>query len=209
MTPRFRIRTTALAACALLSIGSGAALAAGSESGTESNQTQASQSSSSSLRVGSTGSTVKAVQRRLKVSVTGYFGRQTEAAVKRFQRRRGLKADGIVGPATARALGVKLGRSSYATGGAAPSSGESSGSSGSKRVKLPRVLVRIAECESGGNPRAVSRDGRYRGKFQFDMATWRSIGGKGDPAKASEATQDRLALKLYRQRGTAPWANCA
>jgi hypothetical protein len=206
MTQRFRIRTTALAACALLSIGSGAALAAGSESGAETSQTQASQSSSSSLRVGSTGSAVKAVQRRLKVSVTGYFGRQTEAAVKRFQRRRGLKADGIVGPATARALGVKLGSSSYATGGAAPSSGESSGS---KRVKLPAVLVRIARCESGGNPRAVSRDGRYRGKFQFDMATWRSLGGKGDPARASEATQDRLALKLYRQRGTAPWANCA
>jgi hypothetical protein len=205
MTPRFRIRTTALAACAVLSIGSGAALAAGSES---TQQTQASESSSASLRLGSTGSSVKAVQRRLKVSVTGYFGRQTEAAVKRFQRRRGLKVDGIVGPATARALGVKLGSSSYATGGAAPGS-NGSNTAQSKRVKLPAALVRIAECESGGNPRAVSRDGRYRGKFQFDMATWRSLGGKGDPAKASEATQDRLALKLYRQRGTAPWANCA
>ncbi|HEX8647445.1 MAG TPA: peptidoglycan-binding protein [Thermoleophilaceae bacterium] len=188
-----------------MSIGSGAALAAGSES---TQQTQASESSSASLRLGSTGSSVKAVQRRLKVSVTGYFGRQTEAAVKRFQRRRGLKVDGIVGPATARALGVKLGSSSYATGGAAPGS-NGSNTAQSKRVKLPAALVRIAECESGGNPRAVSRDGRYRGKFQFDMATWRSLGGKGDPAKASEATQDRLALKLYRQRGTAPWANCA
>jgi peptidoglycan hydrolase-like protein with peptidoglycan-binding domain len=186
----------------VLSIGSGAAVAATSESGS----TQSSQSQSASLKVGSTGPAVKAVQRRLKVSQTGYYGRQTQAAVKRFQRSRGLKADGIVGPATARALGVKLGRSSYATGGAAPSSGSSSRQ---KRVKLPAVLVRIAECESGGNPRAVSRDGRYRGKFQFDMSTWRSIGGKGDPAKASEATQDRLALKLYRQRGTAPWANCA
>ena len=203
MTQRFRIRTTALAACALLSIGSGAAPAAGS--GTDSNSTQASQSRASSLKLGSTGPAVRAVQRRLKVSRTGYYGRQTQAAVKRFQRRRGLKADGIVGPATARALRVKLGRSSYATGGAAPGST----SSRSKRVKLPAVLVRIAKCESGGNPRAVSRDGRYRGKFQFDMATWRSLGGRGDPAKASEARQDRLALKLYRQRGTAPWANCA
>jgi hypothetical protein len=205
-TPRFRIRTTALAAAALLSIGSGAAVATESDS---TQQTQSSQSHASSLRLGSTGSAVKAVQRRLKVSVTGYYGRQTEAAVKRFQRSRGLKVDGIVGPATARALGVKLGRSSYATGGASPSSNDSSGSSQSRRVKLPAVLVRIAKCESGGNPRAISRDGRYRGKFQFDMATWRSLGGKGDPAKASEALQDRLALKLYRQRGTAPWANCA
>ena len=76
-------------------------------------------------------------------------------------------------------------------------------------MRLPAVLKRIAQCESGGNPRAVSRDGRYRGKFQFDMATWRSLGGRGDPAKAAESVQDRLALKLYRQRGTAPWANCA
>jgi hypothetical protein len=200
---RFRIRTATLAACAVLTLGSGAALGAGSGSDA---RTEA--ASAHTLQLGSTGSAVKAVQRRLRVPVTGYYGRQTEAAVRRFQRRRGLKADGVVGPATARALRVRLGRSSYASGGAAP--GSSSGSSsGTRRVRLPAVLKRIAQCESGGNPRAVSRDGRYRGKFQFDMATWRSLGGKGDPARASEAQQDRLALKLYRQRGTAPWANCA
>ena len=209
MTPRFRTRTTTLAACALLSLGSGAAMAAGSDSST-STQTRSAQSEGAALTLGSTGSAVKAVQRRLHVKVTGYYGRQTQAAVKAFQRKRGLKADGIVGPATARALGVKLGKSSsYATGGSAPSSSQSSSSSQQRRVKLPAVLVRIAKCESGGNPRAISRDGKYRGKFQFDMATWRGLGGKGDPAKASEAVQDRLALKLYRQRGTAPWANCA
>jgi hypothetical protein len=196
---RFRFRTAALVACAVLTVGSGAAVAAGSDTSTQSAE------NAPTLRLGSTGSSVKAVQRRLRVPVTGYFGRQTQAAVKRFQRSRGLKADGIVGPATARALGVKIGRTSYASGGAAPSS--SSGSS--RRVRLPAVLKRIAQCESGGNPRAVSRDGRYRGKFQFDMATWRSLGGKGDPAAAPESVQDRLALKLYRQRGTAPWANCA
>jgi hypothetical protein len=209
LTARLRLRTAALAACALLTVGSGAAVAAGSEE--SSSQTQSASSSERALKLGSTGSAVKAVQRRLKVKVTGYYGELTQAAVKRFQRSRGLKADGIVGPATARALGVRLTSSSYASGGASPSSGDSSSgsNSSSRRVRLPAVLKRIAQCESGGNPRAVSRDGRYRGKFQFDMATWRSLGGKGDPAKASENTQDRLALKLYRQRGTAPWANCA
>jgi peptidoglycan hydrolase-like protein with peptidoglycan-binding domain len=209
LTARLRLRTAALAACALLTVGSGAAVAAGSEESASGTQS-ASSSDERALKVGSTGSAVKAVQRRLKVKVTGYYGDLTRAAVKRFQRSRGLKADGVVGPATARALGVKLGKASYASGGAAPSSGSSSESSGSsKRVRLPAVLKRIARCESGGNPRAVSRDGRYRGKFQFDMATWRGLGGKGDPAKAAESVQDRLALKLYRQRGTAPWANCA
>jgi hypothetical protein len=38
--------------------------------------------------------------------VTDYFGEQTLAAVKEFQRRSGLVADGIVGPATRRALGM-------------------------------------------------------------------------------------------------------
>jgi hypothetical protein len=207
MTPRFRIRTIALAACALLTLGSGAAIAATS-SDAGGNTHSASDSQGSTLSLGSTGSAVKAVQRRLHVTVSGYFGRQTEAAVKRFQRSRRLKADGVVGPATARALGVKLGKSSYASGGAAAGN-NGSNTAQSKRVSLPAVLKRIARCESGGNIRAVSRDGRYRGKFQFDVGTWRSLGGKGDPAAASEAVQDRLALKLYRARGTAPWANCA
>ena len=206
-TPRFRFRTAVLAACAVLTVGSGAALAEESgSSGSSSSDASTQTAQSNALRIGSTGTVVKRVQRKLRVRATGYYGEQTAAAVKRFQRRRGLKVDGIVGPATARALGVRLGSSSYANGGAAAGSPSRSRS---RRVRLPAVLRRIARCESGGNPRAVSRDGRYRGKFQFDMATWRSLGGKGDPAAAPESVQDRLALKLYRQRGTAPWANCA
>ena len=72
-----------------------------------------------------------------------------------------------------------------------------------------RVLREIAECESGGNPRAVSSNGLYRGKFQFSRETWKAVGGRGsDPAKASEAHQDRMALRLYRQSGVAPWPAC-
>jgi soluble lytic murein transglycosylase-like protein len=70
------------------------------------------------------------------------------------------------------------------------------------------VLARIAQCESGGDPTAISSSGRYRGKYQFTRSTWRSLGGTGDPARASEADQDRLALALYQQRGTAPWPVC-
>jgi peptidoglycan hydrolase-like protein with peptidoglycan-binding domain len=161
---------------------------------------------SSSLSLGSTGSAVKKLQRKLHVSVTGYYGSDTRRAVKRYQARHGLKADGVAGPATLSALGIKARSASYSTGGSAPSSPSSSGGSS---VKLPPVLKKIAQCESGGNPRAISRSGRYRGKFQFDQATWEAAGGSGDPAAAAESTQDRIALRLYRKRGTAPWPNCA
>jgi hypothetical protein len=69
-------------------------------------------------------------------------------------------------------------------------------------------LRRIAQCESGGNPRAVGGGGRYRGLFQFDYGTWRSVGGKGDPAAASVEEQYRRAALLMRKRGTAPWPHC-
>jgi len=55
---------------------------------------------------------------------------------------------------------------------------------------------------------AVSADGRYRGKYQFDRATWELMGGSGDPAQAGEAEQDRIAAKLFAQRGTSPWPVC-
>lgn len=74
--------------------------------------------------------------------------------------------------------------------------------------ELRARLERIARCESGGDPRAVSPDGRYRGKYQFTRATWRAVGGKGDPAAAPEAEQDRRAAILYRREGAAPWPVC-
>jgi soluble lytic murein transglycosylase-like protein len=163
--------------------------------------------SAGTLSLGSNGAAVKKLQRKLGVRVTGYYGTETRSAVKRFQKRHGLKADGVAGPATLKALGVSARGAGYATGGSAPSSGTSGGSD--SNVRLPAVLKRIAQCESGGNPRAISRSGQYRGKYQFDQSTWEAIGGHGDPAAASESTQDRLALRLYRKRGTAPWPNCA
>lgn len=70
------------------------------------------------------------------------------------------------------------------------------------------TLEAIAECESHGDPRAVSSDGLYRGKYQFDRGTWQSQGGKGDPAKAPEAEQDFRAAILYKAAGSSPWPIC-
>ena len=43
------------------------------------------------------------------------------------------------------------------------------------------TLESIASCESGGDPTAVSSDGTYRGKYQFDYGTWESVGGTATP----------------------------
>jgi len=147
------------------------------------------------IKRGDRGSAVRRVQQALGIAVDGVFGADTERAVKRFQKSKGIAVDGVVGPQTRDALGLEpFARSSVKRG--------------SSGVKLPRILRQIAECESGGNPQAVSPGGQYRGKYQFSLSTWRNLGGKGDPVDASEAEQDRLALKLYRRSGTAPWPNC-
>lgn len=67
---------------------------------------------------GSRGEVIKTMQRKLKNwgyykgSVDGIFGSQTREAVKYFQRKNGLKVDGIVGDKTLSALGMKGGSSS-------------------------------------------------------------------------------------------------
>lgn len=70
------------------------------------------------------------------------------------------------------------------------------------------TLEAIAACESGGDPGAVSADGTYRGKYQFDQGTWESVGGSGDPAAAPEDEQDYRAALLYSEAGSSPWPIC-
>jgi hypothetical protein len=70
------------------------------------------------------------------------------------------------------------------------------------------TLESIASCESGGDPTAVSSDGTYRGKYQFDYGTWESMGGSGDPAAAPESEQDYRAAMLYASSGSSPWPIC-
>ena len=71
-----------------------------------------------SYRKGDSGGTVTEIQKRLRSwgyydgAVDGVFGSKTEAAVKAFQKKNGLTADGVVGPMTLAALGLSGGESS-------------------------------------------------------------------------------------------------
>ncbi len=64
-------------------------------------------------RFGSRGEEVRQIQTKLKSlgyysgSVDGIFGSATQSAVRSFQRDKGLSVDGIAGPKTLSALGIK------------------------------------------------------------------------------------------------------
>jgi hypothetical protein len=68
-------------------------------------------------------------------------------------------------------------------------------------------LASIRACESGGNYATNTGNGFY-GAYQFDMQTWQSVGGSGNPANASPAEQDKRAAMLMSQRGSSPWPVC-
>ena len=181
-------RGGATALLATMTLVAGAAVAADGPGGT----TAAAGTGGAVLKTGAGGGTVVALQRALGVSADGVFGPKTRRAVRRFQRSHGLTVDGIAGPVTLRALGIKASAAKPAATGGGTSA----------------TLARIARCESGGDPTAISSSGRYRGKYQFSRATWRELGGSGDPAAAPESVQDAMAAKLLARRGTSPWPVC-
>ncbi|MCC8047623.1 MAG: spore cortex-lytic enzyme [Oscillospiraceae bacterium] len=89
---------------------------------------------------GSTGTTVTQIQTKLKSwgyysgEVDGVYGSATESAVKLFQSKNGLTADGLCGPATLAALGISVSTAS---------------SSSSADVYL---LARLISAEARGEP---------------------------------------------------------
>ena len=96
-------------------------------------------------RQGSSGSEVKTIQQKLSRwgyydgPVDGIFGTKTRKAVEYFQRKNGLTADGIVGPATLRALGMTASGGSLSTGSAA-------------QEHDVNLLARVISAEARGEP---------------------------------------------------------
>lgn len=91
------------------------------------------------VRRGDRGSAVTEVQRALinkghnPGAIDGVFGGQTQYAVIQFQQKRGLPADGVVGPSTAQVLGISNPTPTPTTGGGT----SSPATTGSVRVTAP------------------------------------------------------------------------
>ena len=149
-----------------------------------------------SIRAARRGVLISARQ-RLSVMIAAEVNRQRRAALVAAQRRvvQRVGQDGGSG-------------GNGGNGGGAPVVAPPVAPVSSGGGDVSAALRKIAQCESGGNPRAVSPSGLYGGKYQFDPQTWQSLGGTGLPQNASEAEQDRIAAILYGQRGAAPWPIC-
>ena len=103
------------------------------------------------LDIGSRGENVRKVQQRLiewgylSGSADGTFGAKTQAAVKQFQRKYGLTADGRVGPATAAKMGITL-------SGSGGSSSSGSAATASIVSSDHRLLSKLVYAEARGEP---------------------------------------------------------
>ncbi|WP_304518610.1 MULTISPECIES: resuscitation-promoting factor [unclassified Actinotalea] len=71
------------------------------------------------------------------------------------------------------------------------------------------VWAALAQCESGGNPTIVSRNGLYHGLYQFSVGTWQSVGGSGLPSQASAQEQTERAMALQARSGWGQWPACS
>lgn len=105
--------------------------------------TLAQSAQAATYRQGSTGSEVRTIQEKLvrwgyfQGPVDGIYGTKTANAVKKFQQKNGLTADGITGSATQKALGM--------------SSGGQSGPSANQSGTV-ELLARVISAEARGEP---------------------------------------------------------
>ena len=103
---------------------------------------------------GSRGSDVSLLQRRLrqwgyyKGGVDGIYGAQTASAVKFFQRRHGLRVDGVVGPQTWGALGLGGGGG----GGTQTAQAKGGGTRGITNNNELHLLARLIHAEARAEP---------------------------------------------------------
>jgi hypothetical protein len=68
-------------------------------------------------------------------------------------------------------------------------------------------LDRMNQCEASGNWDTNTGNGFFGG-LQFDLPTWRWVGGSGLPSAASELEQKFRAVLLIGRAGYGPWPRC-
>jgi N-acetylmuramoyl-L-alanine amidase len=144
------------------------------------------------LKQGSSGQEVKEVQRRLKLwgyyngAVDGTFGAGTRNAVIAFQKKNGLKADGVVGKSTYKALGMTKSYEILSSGtgntGNAGNTGSVNGFSSSEVYLLAKTIY----AEGRGEP--------YVGQVAIGAVVLNRVRNKNFPNTISGVVYQRHAF---------------
>jgi len=77
-------------------------------------------------------------------------------------------------------------------------------------ASIESALLKIAQCESGGNW-SINTGNGYYGGLQFSLGTWQAHGGKGLPSDASKEEQLSVGAALVKSAGGTygAWPTCA
>ena len=135
------------------------------------------QAAAKPLKKGSKGPRVRQAQRWLGIHADGIFGKGTRRAVKAFQRRHNLIADGVVGPATWAAL--RRAAHSRRTTSRRTSSGGHASKRGRVRLLQRRLGIAVDGVFGPATQAAVRRFQRRHGLTPDGIvgpATWRALG---------------------------------
>jgi peptidoglycan hydrolase-like protein with peptidoglycan-binding domain len=98
------------------------------------------------LKPGTSGDTVKKLQQALGITADGQFGAGTQKAVRDFQSKNGLDADGLAGPATLakmtlfKEMTADVVKKSESPAGSAPAAAPS-GTAGAGHVEAPKRSI--------------------------------------------------------------------
>ncbi|WP_434384855.1 peptidoglycan-binding protein [Melittangium boletus] len=149
------------------------------------------------LREGAKGASVTTLQNKLKAAgfnpgaVDGAFGPKTTAAVKAFQKARGLAADGVVGPKTWSALNA----AGASSGGSGPTLKK--GATGEAVRALQNRLNQL-----GHNVGAA--DGSFGPKTEAAVKAFQKAHGLTADGVVGPKTWDKLGIKVGGGSGTTP-----
>ena len=143
-------------------------------------------------RLGSSGGEVSNIQSRLKEwgyyngAVDGVYGQGTADAVKRFQQKNGLTADGVAGAATLAKIGLPTGQSA-------------AGNTSSNDVTL---LAMVINGEARGEPYEGQVAVVYRGRRRTDQRACPTVVLQRRARRAERLGSDRRRDLLFQSRNS-------